>query len=116
MPAFIGTATATFDHLNTFSNTLTTLDINATMQRIDDMLDQVKQITLAANSTDGTFGMLLHDKRLYTNLNTTVRTANSLLTDLEANPKRYVHFSLFGRKDKSKTTPVADNTETDDAQ
>jgi len=37
---------------------------------------------------------------LYNNLNTTVRSADSLLNNIKTHPKRYVHFSLFGRKNK----------------
>ena len=59
------------------------------------------------NSKDNTAGMLLNDRQLYDNLNATAsslnataQSADSLLTDLKAHPKRYVHFSVFGRKDK----------------
>ena len=44
--------------------------------------------------------LLLNDRKLYDNINTTISSADSLVTDLKANPKRYVHFSLFGRKGK----------------
>ena len=44
--------------------------------------------------------MLMNDKELYVNLNNTVTSADSLINDLKAHPKRYVHFSLFGKKDK----------------
>lgn len=42
----------------------------------------------------------MNDRGLYDNLNRTVQHADSLVTDLKAHPKRYVHFSVFGRKDK----------------
>lgn len=42
----------------------------------------------------------MNDQELYRNLNGTMRSADSLLIDLKAHPKRYVHFSLFGKKDK----------------
>ncbi|MDY3098241.1 MAG: MCE family protein, partial [Bacteroidaceae bacterium] len=44
--------------------------------------------------------LLMNDPAVYNNLNHTVQSADSLLTDLKAHPKRYVHFSLFGKKDK----------------
>lgn len=50
--------------------------------------------------TDGTLGALLNDPTLYNNLNHTMQSADSLVTDLKAHPKRYVHFSIFGKKDK----------------
>lgn len=52
------------------------------------------------NGSDGTIGLLINDKRLYNNLANTVESADKLLVDLKASPKRYVHFSLFGKKEK----------------
>ncbi|MGN0060828.1 MAG: MlaD family protein [Alloprevotella sp.] len=60
------------------------------------MADVQRQLT----GTDGTLGALMNDRALYDNLNHTLQSADSLVTDLKAHPKRYVHFSLFGRKDK----------------
>lgn len=68
-------------------------------------LTQLENITLKLNSTDNSMGLLLNDKSLYQNLSsatfnlsTTASSANELLLDLKASPKRYVHFSLFGAK------------------
>jgi len=68
-------------------------------------LTQLENITLKLNSTDNSMGLLLNDKSLYQNLSaatfnlgTTASSANELLLDLKASPKRYVHFSLFGSK------------------
>ena len=63
-------------------------------------MNGVNQFVQKVNSTEGTIGMLLNDRDLYINLSNTVTSADSLLTDLKAHPKRYVHFSLFGKKDK----------------
>jgi phospholipid/cholesterol/gamma-HCH transport system substrate-binding protein len=52
------------------------------------------------NSQNGTLGLLMTDKSLYNNLNNTVKSADNLLIDLKTNPKRYVHFSLWGPKEK----------------
>ena len=57
-------------------------------------------MTSKLKSNEGTLGLLTRDPALYTNLSNTMNSANELLIDLKANPKRYVHFSLFGRKDK----------------
>ena len=67
---------------------------------IDQTLSNVNEITNKMNSKDGTVGMLLNDPGLYHRLNSTVSHADSLMIDLKQHPKRYVHFSVFGRKDK----------------
>lgn len=53
------------------------------------------------NTTEGSAGMLLNDQELYQNLSSMSGSLNELIIDMQANPKRYVHFSLFGSKDKS---------------
>ena len=56
---------------------------------------------------EGVF-LLLNDKALYAGLDSTVNSANALLIDLKANPKRYVHFSVFGSKEKKEDKKVED--------
>ena len=75
-------------------------DLKATILKLDTTMNGVNQFVQTVNSTEGTIGMLLNDRDLYINLSNTVTSADSLLTDLKAHPKRYVHFSLFGKKDK----------------
>ncbi len=74
------------------------IDFKSSMANIDSTLKDVKMITGKLNSTDNTMGLFLNDRALYDNLNSTFIGASSFLQDLKANPKRYVHFSLFGRK------------------
>jgi phospholipid/cholesterol/gamma-HCH transport system substrate-binding protein len=54
------------------------------------------------NKGEGTAGKLIYDEKLYNNLEQATANLSSLLKDLQDNPKRYVHFSLFGKKDKKK--------------
>ena len=75
-------------------------DLKATILKLDTTMNGVNQFVQKVNSTEGTIGMLLNDRDLYITLSTPVTSADSLLTDLKAHPKRYVHFSLFGKKDK----------------
>lgn len=75
-------------------------DVAATLTKLDVAVANLQNLTEKLNSTDGTIGLLLNDKDLYANLNEAVQSVDSLLVDLKANPKRYVHFSLFGKKDK----------------
>jgi phospholipid/cholesterol/gamma-HCH transport system substrate-binding protein len=56
-------------------------------------------LTSKLGSKDNTIGLFLNDPTLYNNLSETTAHAASLLKDLQEHPKRYVHFSLFGKKD-----------------
>ena len=60
----------------------------------------VQLLTEKLTRKDNTIGLLFNDPTFYQNLSTTTANAASLLEDLKAHPKRYVHFSLFGKKDK----------------
>ncbi len=67
-------------------------------QKVDSALTHLNYLLASAHDTSGTVGMLLSDDNLYYNINRSIVSIDSLLTDLKTNPKRYVHFSLFGRK------------------
>ena len=81
-------------------NKLNKVDIEGTMARVNKTLDNVEQITTAINNREGSLGLLIYDKGMYNHLNATMRDADSLVVDLKSHPKRYVHFSVFGKKDK----------------
>lgn len=82
------------------SDNLKKIDYAASFARIDSTLNNVKMLTDQLGRKDNTIGLLLNDPSLYNNLSATSANAASLLEDLKAHPKRYVHFSLFGKKDK----------------
>ena len=86
--------------LSGVTKSLDKVDWDSTMVSIETTLENLKSTTDKFNSTDNSIGALLNDKALYTNLDSTVNSANALLMDLKANPKRYVHFSVFGAKEK----------------
>lgn len=88
------------DNFITVSNNLKEIDYAAAFASIDSTLANVKMITDQLGRKDNTIGLLLNDPSLYNNLNATTANAASLLEDLKSHPKRYVHFSLFGKKDK----------------
>jgi phospholipid/cholesterol/gamma-HCH transport system substrate-binding protein len=60
----------------------------------------IKMLTDKVHSKENSIGLLLNDPSFYNNLNATSLHAASLLEDLKTNPKRYVQFSLFGKKQK----------------
>ena len=77
-------------------------NLKATVARVDTALDNVNYLISDFRSPNGTVGMLLNDKGLYNHIDSAVVSVDSLLVDLKANPKRYVHFSLFGAREKKK--------------
>lgn len=83
-----------------FTRQLNEMDLAGTMQKVDRAVGNLEQTTAKLNSTEGTLGLLMRDPSLYENMNATMQSADSLLVDLKQHPKRYVHFSIFGKKDK----------------
>ena len=82
------------------SRQLKELDLAGTMRTVNATLANLKLTTDKLNSADNSLGLLLNDRQLYDNLNGTMENASLLLLDLREHPKRYVHFSLFGSKQK----------------
>lgn len=101
LPQITGRMITIADNFSTISESLKGIDYAETFQKIDSTLQNVQLLTSKLNSKDNTVGLLLNDPTLYNNLSATTANAASLLEDLQAHPKRYVHFSLFGRKDKA---------------
>lgn len=79
---------------------LANIDLQETMTRVNNTLDNVEKLTAKLNSSEGTLGLMMNDPQFYNHLNTTMSNVDSLLINLREHPKRYVHFSLFGKKDK----------------
>jgi phospholipid/cholesterol/gamma-HCH transport system substrate-binding protein len=100
MPQMLENAGGVLANANTLTRSLNEMNLAATMQKVDNTLRNVEQMTAKLNSNDGTLGLLMRDAELYNNLNATMMHADSLMIDLKQHPKRYVHFSVFGRKDK----------------
>lgn len=78
----------------------TMANVNHTIGQVDTTLFRLQTLTERFHSKDNTVGLLLNDPSLYNNLNETSKNASTLLQDLKEHPKRYVHFSIFGRKNK----------------
>ena len=100
LPQITGKMVTLTDNFTTISNHLKSIDYAETFRKIDATLQNIQMLSNKLNSKDNTIGLLLNDPSLYNNLSATSANAASLLQDLQARPKRYVHFSLFGRKDK----------------
>lgn len=100
IPQLTGKLNIMSDNFVEISNKLKELDVNTTYANIDATLENVKLLTEKMNRKDNTIGLLLNDPAFYDNLNATANNAALLLEDLKSNPKRYVHFSVFGKKNK----------------
>lgn len=100
IPQLTGKLNTIGDNFITISGNLKEIDYATIFKEIEQTLANVKMVTEKLNSKDNTVGLLLNDPQLYNNLNATTANAASLLEDLKEHPKRYVHFSLFGKKDK----------------
>lgn len=78
--------------------------VNATLTSANNLANQLGEMSTNLDrklkSKDNTLGLFLNDTNVYDNLNSTLRNADSLMIDLKAHPKRYVHFSVFGKKEK----------------
>jgi phospholipid/cholesterol/gamma-HCH transport system substrate-binding protein len=91
---------------------LAAIDIEKTLDTLNIAVNNFKEGSAKINSKEGSLGLLLNDKTLYNNLEATSNKINILLDDIRVHPKRYVNFSVFGKKDKGNyiTAPLKDDT------
>ena len=111
VPQMMGHLNRTAAHAEAFSGQLAQVNVKQTMAEVQGTLQSVNtmagqmnslltDVNQKLNSPTNNLGAFLADRKLYDRLNSTVSHADSLMIDLKAHPKRYVHFSLFGRKSK----------------
>ena len=100
VPGMIRKANGVLDNTNRLTANLAELDVQGTLNRVNATLEGAQKFTDQLNSGKGSLGLLMNDTKLYDNMTSTMSHADSLVIDLKAHPKRYVHFSIFGRKDK----------------
>lgn len=100
MPVMMDKTDRVLDNAEVMTKKFASIDVDGTMSQVHKTLTDVQSTVAKINSTEGTMGKLINDPQLYDNLNTTLGNANNLVVDLKENPKRYVHFSIFGRKSK----------------
>lgn len=95
-----------------FSEKLAKLELEKTMDTLQSTISKLNSAITKITSKDGTLGALINDRELYNNLKNAALSAEILIDDLRAHPKRYVNFSVFGKKDKggALTSPAAKDT------
>lgn len=100
VPSMMTKANGVLDNTQQLTSNLAAIDVAAMTASVNATLANVSELTRKLNSNEGTLGLLMRDASLYRNLTSATADADSLLKDLKSHPKRYVHFSIFGRKDK----------------
>lgn len=92
-------ASASFDHMATLTAKLAAAPLDTSLQRLDHILEKI-------DDAHGSLGLLVNDPALYGDLKQVTVELGRLLQDVRLNPKRYVHFSIFGKKGKSYASPA----------
>ena len=95
VPGIVSDLKVITGNFNEVSSGLKELDLATTVNSINATLANLQLTTNKLNQKDNTLGLLLNDRSLYNNLDSTMLNASRLLLDLKQNPKRYVHFSVF---------------------
>lgn len=88
----------TSENFNKFSDTLAQVNLSGMSRDIEKVIADFEKISNSLNSGQGTAGKLLNDEGVYNNLEAATRQMEQLLQDIKLNPKRYIHFSVFGKK------------------
>jgi phospholipid/cholesterol/gamma-HCH transport system substrate-binding protein len=95
-----GNLNSTLGNIKTISDTLAAADLFTTVTKLKSTLERTAVLMENLNKGKGTAGQLFTNDSLYINLTNSLGNLDLLLKDLKANPKRYVHFSLFGKKNQ----------------
>ncbi|WP_271766845.1 MlaD family protein [Aquimarina algiphila] len=93
-------------NLNKVSDSLAQINVAKLGRELEAVLANFEKISKDLNAGKGTAGKLLKDDKLYSNLEKTSKQLELLLQDLRLNPKRYVHISVFGKKNTPYETPT----------
>ncbi len=88
------------ENLSKLSDSLLNSNMGATIKNIEATVSNLNKILVSIESGEGTLGKLLKDEEMYTNLTNASKELEELLKEMKLHPKRFVHFSLFGKKDK----------------
>ena len=90
------------NNFSSISDSLAKSNIKSTIEHTNEALVQANDILFQINSGKGTVGKLVKNDSIFNNLNKASEDLDKLLKDLRINPERYVHISVFGRKDRNK--------------
>ena len=85
-------------NLSNVSDELNSFGLSTLLSNLEVSVDGISSIVDKLNSDNSTLGKLINEDEVYNNLNLSIESLNILINDIKANPKKYVHFSVFGRK------------------
>lgn len=95
----------TTENFAKISDTLAKVEIAGTVKQLEETIGKFNSVLDKVSNGEGSLGKLMTDDQLYTNLERATEQAADLLQDMKLNPKRYVHFSVFGKKGKEFQEP-----------
>jgi len=87
-------------NLAKISDTLVNANLGLTIKNLEATVINLNKILVSVEAGEGTLGKLLNDEEMYNNLTNSSKELEELLREMKLNPKRFVHFSVFGKKDK----------------
>ena len=97
------------ENLSEVSSNLAEADLKQTINELQSTISNFDQLLKNIEKGEGSIGKLMKDEGLYNNLEGALGQMEALLEDMKLNPKRYVHFSLFGKKPKPYSTDDSNN-------
>ena len=97
-------------NFNSFSDTLTKMDIGKITKDLEKVVADFESVSDKLNNNEGTAGKLINDDAVYNNLDNATKQLEQLLQDVKLNPKRYVHFSVFGKNPKPYQEPEEEDS------
>ena len=100
--------------VNQILDTVNNLKLEQTLNRLDQISQDLKSITAKIDQGEGSLGKLINDDSLYTNLNRSAEDLDRLLIDVRESPGRYVRFSVFGGRDKGNNNEEEETAEGND--
>ncbi|WP_133779801.1 MlaD family protein [Pedobacter nutrimenti] len=94
---------AIMTNLHSVTDQVAAANFKQTVDNANKAMLELQGVVSKINNGNGSLGLLINDTKMYDNLNNASKNLDNLLIDLKENPKRYVHFSVFGggnKKDK----------------
>ena len=105
MDSIISNTNQTMYNLSAISDSIQAANLGATVASLEATLDNFNSVLDSLQNGDGTMSKLLNDDELYTNLANASKELEELLREVKEHPKRFVHLSVFGKKEKPYVEP-----------